>query len=502
MLFPRLAAHGPSAAGRTALQEALRAHWVSAGSLTAVLVTCPPDLLALLLPASYVSSAPLLLPLGIAGLAGATLTVTITAFRAGLPVRPAVLLLLAGCPGLACATVLTADRPAALAWSTAAVTGVVAVASVALTRRRVTGLGPAAGATAPLTAATAATLVLSALRPHMALWLPAACLCLLAAGLVGRPRRRRGGPYRIPHLGFEAPHSPGAGGAALRAHEVDRRLAARGIEVTVVCAPWPGCAETVRDGVRYRPLPPRLGPLARHRFLYQMAYFPAITLGLPRLLRRVDPDLVVEDFVPPFSSVCVPHLTRRPVVGVVQWLSAAEMTDRYRLPFHLVERRGLRSHTRLITVGPHLAAELRSRHPAADVTVLPNGLSPAAFVPPDAAEPRDHVVYLGRLETKSKGLDLLLRAYARAAPGLTTDLLIAGDCPDERAARALAAQLGIERRLRWLGRVDGDARFHLLARARLVCVPSRSETFGMVAAEALAAATPVLAFDLPCLRDW
>lgn len=302
------------------------------------------------------------------------------------------------------------------------------------------------------------------------------------------------------HLGFEAPCAPGAGGAALRAHEVNRRLVARGVSVTVICAPWPGCRPTARDGVRYRPLPPRCGPLARHRFLYQMAYYPCVTLGLGLLVRRTDPDVVVEDFAPPFGGVCVPYLTRRPVVGMVQWLSAAEMTARYRLPFHLVERAGLRAHSRLITVSRPLAGELSRRHPAAEVTVLPNGLDRAAFVPPDGRR-RDHVGYLGRLETRSKGLDLLLHAYAQVADTTSCDLWIAGDGPDEAVVRALADRLGIARRIRWLGRVHGTARFELLASARLVCVPSRSETFGMVAAEALAAATPVLAFDIPCLRD-
>lgn len=38
-------------------------------------------------------------------------------------------------------------------------------------------------------------------------------------------------------------------------------------------------------------------------------------------------------------------------------------------------------------------------------------------------------------------------------------------------------------------------------RSRLVVIPSRQETFGLVAIEALASATPIIAFDIPCLKE-
>ena len=65
---------------------------------------------------------------------------------------------------------------------------------------------------------------------------------------------------------------------------------------------------------------------------------------------------------------------------------------------------------------------------------------------------------------------------------------------------AQAVTLGIADRVRFVGRVAGDDKWRLLARARVVAMPSRFETFGMVAVEALACGTPVVAFDIDCLR--
>ncbi len=502
VVFPRLAAARPAGGGRAAspdFRRVLRLHWITAVAVTAVVASCPPSVLALVLPARYASAAGLLLPLGLAGLAAATVNLVTTLFQAWGPVRPVLVLLggvcLVGAGGFAAAS----GDPAALAWSAAAVFGTAALLLLALVRRRVSALGPAAGAATPVLAGAAAWTALSALRTQPVLWGCAAVAVCALAGLAVRPDHRRPGPYRVLHLGFEDPRRPGAGGGSVRTHEVNRRLAARGVEVTVACARWPGAAPAVVDGVRYLPFGPRLGPLGRVRFSGQLGYFAAVLGGLWLLVRRTDPDVVVEDFAAPFSSLCVPYLTRRPVVGVVQWLFARDKSRQYKLPFAVVERFGVASHQRLVAVSEDLAAELRRRAPAASVTAVPNGLEPAAFDHRSPAIRRD-LLYLGRLEIAQKGLDLLLRAYAEAAPRLDARLRIAGDGPDEAELRALADRLGVADRVDWLGRVDGAARFDLLAGARLVCMPSRYETFGMVAAEALATGTPVLAYDIPCLR--
>ena len=219
---------------------------------------------------------------------------------------------------------------------------------------------------------------------------------------------------------------------------------------------------------------------------------------MPLALLRYPSDLVVEDFGAPFSSVAVPWMTGRPVIGVVQWLFAREKSLQYHLPFHWVEGLGVRSHRALIAVSDDLGARLSERNPRAAVTVVANGLDSGAFEPHDCT--RSGIAYLGRLEIAQKGLDLLVEAYAGIAGSIEQDLVLGGDGPDRRALEDLVGRLGIADRVHFVGRVAASDRFTWLARADMVAMSSRYETFGMVAAEALAVGTPVVAFDIPCLR--
>jgi glycosyltransferase involved in cell wall biosynthesis len=231
---------------------------------------------------------------------------------------------------------------------------------------------------------------------------------------------------RVLHFGFEDPRRPGAGGGSIRVHEINRRLTTE-FDVTVVCARYPGSRSRVEDGVRY--VHAGFGRLGRT--VSFLSYF----VSVPFSLLMFPSDIVVEDFAAPFSSIAVPWLTRRPVIGVVQWLFAREKATQYRLPFHLVEQLGLHSHTDLIAVSEDLASELRERNPNADVTVIANGLDADAFTPRHLE--RSNSFYLGRLELAQKGLDLLIEAFAVVATDSDTDLLIGGDGPDEAAIRGL-----------------------------------------------------------------
>lgn len=132
------------------------------------------------------------------------------------------------------------------------------------------------------------------------------------------------------------------------------------------------------------------------------------------------------------------------------------------------------------------------------IRVIPNGAElPDSVVTVSKPVSRmRQVLYLGRLHPL-KGLDLLLDAWAMVsqpdmAAGLW-QLVIAG--PDEQGMRQRlenqARSLGLAN-VSFPGPLYGEHKNRALAEADLFILPSRSENFGIVVAEALAAGLPVI----------
>lgn len=109
-------------------------------------------------------------------------------------------------------------------------------------------------------------------------------------------------------------------------------------------------------------------------------------------------------------------------------------------------------------------------------------------------EPKSRMVlFLGRL-APVKGLEMLLRAFARLNLA-EARLVVAGpDQGDGYKSRLmqLVETLGLRDRVQFPGPIYGERKVRLLADADVVVLPSVYESFGNVAAEAVAAGTPVV----------
>jgi glycosyltransferase involved in cell wall biosynthesis len=135
--------------------------------------------------------------------------------------------------------------------------------------------------------------------------------------------------------------------------------------------------------------------------------------------------------------------------------------------------------------------EIRAVGLGGPVAIIPNGID----LPELEGSPQREkmVLYLGRIDPK-KGIDLLLASWAEIAAEFTDwRLVVAGPMRGTHAddLRALAAALTVER-VDFVGEALGREKAELYARASLFVLPSHSENFGMVIAEALMHGTPVV----------
>jgi D-inositol-3-phosphate glycosyltransferase len=152
----------------------------------------------------------------------------------------------------------------------------------------------------------------------------------------------------------------------------------------------------------------------------------------------------------------------------------------------------------------------------ARIHVISPGVDTAYFCPIPMAQAKERIgicpdgrtiLFVGRIEPL-KGIDNLLQAIALVAekhPELRAGMcvpIIGGDadciCGDEEMMRLqeLRQELGIGDIVTFLGAKDQDTLPYYYAAAEMVVMPSDYESFGMVALEAMACGTPVIASDV------
>ena len=168
----------------------------------------------------------------------------------------------------------------------------------------------------------------------------------------------------------------------------------------------------------------------------------------------------------------------------------------------------------LVVSTPDERAALIERDADADrVEVIAPGVDHTLFSPGDRAAARARLglptdrpvlLFVGRIQAL-KGVDLALGCLG-AVRDRRTELVVvggpsgAGGPAELTRLQTLAGQLGVAERVRWVPPVRHDRLADWYRAADVCLVPSRTESFGLVALEAAACGTPVVAANVGGLR--
>ena len=281
------------------------------------------------------------------------------------------------------------------------------------------------------------------------------------------------------------------GGPARTVAALCRALAAEGARVELVT----GAVEGIETGVptrvsggarrwgRFQPHPARFGPLLRER-LQATGAAVVHDHGLWLASNHAAAGVSAEARVPRIVS---PR-------GMLSEWSLAHRGWKKRIAWRAFQRHDLDSAAALHATSELEAEEIRSAGVAGPIAIVPNGVDlPAPAEPRRMEQDRTRrFLFLSRIHPK-KGLESLIEAWARARPA-GWELVIAG--PDERGHRAAIAKranaLGPEAAIRFRGPVSDTEKWDLYGSADVFVLPTSSENFGVVVAEALASGVPVI----------
>lgn len=300
---------------------------------------------------------------------------------------------------------------------------------------------------------------------------------------------------RILVLNERDPVNPMTGGAETHVFEIFGRLAARGHDVTLLAASFPGSAsEEIVQGVRVRRL--------ANRYLY---YFVVPWVARREAARGKDVVVDVLNKLPFFS----PWLVPLPCLAIVHHLFGTTAFRQVPLPVALVswllEKLIPAAYRRVpvLAISPSTKTDLIERGLGADrIHVVPPGIDRDSHRPLDDGSEREPLVlWIGRLEPYKRA-DLVIDAMAavrEAVPGAT--LVIVGAGSARVALEARAGKRGLEHCVRFTGFVSEAEKIAWIRRAAVLVQTSEKEGWGMTVIEANVCNTVAVASNVPGLRD-
>lgn len=282
--------------------------------------------------------------------------------------------------------------------------------------------------------------------------------------------------------------NPEAGGAEVYTHEIMKRLAKRGHEMTLFTSRFKGCqlnenidgVDVIREGNKYRVYLKAKNYLKAYKHHYDLIFDEINTRPF-----------FVPDFVGEKKVIAIIHQLAREF-----WFYETKFPLNY-IGYYYLEKKWLSKYRNIITLALSNSTKIDLEELGFKrVFVVPPGLNipPISNVKEKEANPT--IIFMGRLK-RAKLPDHALQAFSIIKREMNdAKMWIIGDGYFRKNLESFNIN-----DVTFYGRISNEKKYDLLSRAHIILAPAVREGWGLIVTEANAMGTPAIGYDVPGLRD-
>ena len=285
------------------------------------------------------------------------------------------------------------------------------------------------------------------------------------------------------------------GGSGVVASELGLELAKRGYEVHFIASRLPFRLRQFESNVFFHESSPAYYPVFE-----EAPSNLALAAKMVEVAENYRLDVMHVHYAMPFATSA--YLARQMLLprqlGVVTTLHGTDITVVGAEPaYYRITQFGIASSDRVTAVSRFLKeraeATFGTKRP---IEVIYNFVDPDVFAPRRSgrlrlAGPGTKVLMHASNFRAVKNIPVIIQTFAEVRRKVQAKLVMIGDGPEKPAAEQLSRELGVNRDVLFLG--NQDCMEELLPLADVFLLPSSSESFGLVALEAMCAEVPVVA---------
>lgn len=192
----------------------------------------------------------------------------------------------------------------------------------------------------------------------------------------------------------------------------------------------------------------------------------------------------------PHPSTINPHLLLTPHGMLEPWIMARNHWTKKVPAIWLYQRSAVKSVDMVVATAESEREHLLQLGWNKNIGLVKNGIDVKGIaVKTEWKEPR-RMLFMSRIHPK-KGLEMLFEAMT-GFQDLQLDIAGNGEQQYVESLKDMAGRMNLTERVNFLGAVYDDRKWELIRQADVVVLPSYSENYGLIVAEALASGTPVM----------